>query len=106
MDKPIILVVNPNTSQEMTAAIDRMAQAAAGPSASVVTTRSNNGPYTIEGALDAALAALNRGNSGAAINILSAFERQVRTQIAPLDPRLAETLVAAAKEIFDKLAMP
>jgi allantoin racemase len=56
MDKPIILVVNPNTSQEMTAAIDRMAQAAAGPSASVVTTHSNNGPYTIEGALDAALA--------------------------------------------------
>jgi allantoin racemase len=56
MDKPIILVVNPNTSQEMTAAIDRMAQAAAGLSARVVTTRSNNGPYTIEGALDAALA--------------------------------------------------
>jgi len=56
MDKPTILVVNPNTSQEMTAAIDRMAQAAAGSSASVVTTRSNNGPYTIEGPLDAALA--------------------------------------------------
>jgi allantoin racemase len=56
MDKPTILVVNPNTSQEMTAAIDRMAQAAAGQSASVVTIRSQNGPYTIEGALDAALA--------------------------------------------------
>ena len=56
MDTPTILVVNPNTSQEMTAAIDRMAQAAAGPSASVVTIRSTNGPYTIEGALDAALA--------------------------------------------------
>jgi len=52
MDKPTILVVNPNTSWEMTAAIDRVAQAAAGSSASVVTIRSNNGPYTIEGALD------------------------------------------------------
>jgi allantoin racemase len=56
MDKPIILVVNPNTSKEMTAAIDRMAQAAAGSSANVVTIRSHNGPYTIEGVLDAALA--------------------------------------------------
>jgi allantoin racemase len=56
MDKPTVLVVNPNTSQEMTAAIDRVAQAAAGPSANVVTIRSTNGPYTIEGALDAALA--------------------------------------------------
>ena len=56
MDKPTILVVNPNTSQEMTAAIDRTAQAAAGSSASVVTIRSHNGPYTVEGALDAALA--------------------------------------------------
>jgi allantoin racemase len=56
MDKPTILVVNPNTSQEMTAAIDRMGQAAGGSRARVVTTRSRNGPYTIEGALDAALA--------------------------------------------------
>jgi allantoin racemase len=56
MDKPTILVVNPNTSPEMTAAIDRVAQAAAGSSASVVTMRSSNGPHTIEGALDAALA--------------------------------------------------
>ena len=56
MDKPTILVVNPNTSQEMTAAIDRVAQAAAGTTATVVTIRSRNGPHTIEGALDAALA--------------------------------------------------
>jgi allantoin racemase len=56
MDTPLILVVNPNTSEEMTAAIDRVAQAAAGSSASVVTLRSHTGPYTIEGALDAALA--------------------------------------------------
>jgi allantoin racemase len=56
MDKPTVLVVNPNTSEQMTAAIDHVAQAAAGSSADVVTIRSRNGPYTIEGALDAALA--------------------------------------------------
>ncbi len=56
MDKPAILVVNPNTSPEMTAAIDRVAQAAAGTTADVVTIRSRHGPHTIEGALDAALA--------------------------------------------------
>jgi allantoin racemase len=56
VDKPFILVVNPNTSENMTTAIDRVARAAAGSSAAVVTIRSHNGPYTIEGALDAALA--------------------------------------------------
>jgi allantoin racemase len=55
MDKPTILVVNPNTSQEMTAAIDRIAQETAGPHAWVVTLCSQYGPHTIEGPLDAAL---------------------------------------------------
>lgn len=55
MEKPTILVVNPNTSQEMTAAIDRVAQATAGTHAAVVTICSAQGPHTIEGALDAAL---------------------------------------------------
>jgi allantoin racemase len=55
MDTPTILVVNPNTSQEMTAAIDRVAQAAVGTQAHVVTLHSMQGPHTIEGALDAAL---------------------------------------------------
>jgi allantoin racemase len=55
MDTPTILVVNPNTSEDMTAAIDRVGQAAAGNSARVVTLRSQHGPHTIEGALDAAL---------------------------------------------------
>ena len=55
MDKPMILVVNPNTSQEMTAAIDRIAQEVAGPYASVITLCSQHGPHTIEGPLDAAL---------------------------------------------------
>jgi len=55
MDKPTILVVNPNTSAEMTVAIDRMAREAAGARANVVTRRSLQGPHTIEGPLDAAL---------------------------------------------------
>jgi allantoin racemase len=55
MDTPTILVVNPNTSEDMTAAIDRVGQAAAGTTATVVTLRSQQGPHTIEGALDAAL---------------------------------------------------
>ena len=38
MKKPTILVVNPNTSQEMTAAIDRVARAAAASSAMVWIT--------------------------------------------------------------------
>lgn len=55
MDKPTILVVNPNTSAEMTAAIARLAQATARQDATVVTLRSVQGPHTIEGPLDAAL---------------------------------------------------
>lgn len=56
MSIPTVLVVNPNSSQEMTEAIDRIGRAAAGSRAHVVTIRSQRGPYTVEGALDAALA--------------------------------------------------
>ena len=55
MDRPTILVINPNTSQEMTAAIDRVAQATVGTQAKAITLRSQQGPHTIEGPLDAAL---------------------------------------------------
>ena len=55
MDTPTILVVNPNTSPQMTAAIDRVAREAAGARAQIVTLRSQHGPQTIEGPLDAAL---------------------------------------------------
>lgn len=55
MDTLTILVINPNTSDEMTTAIDRVGQAAAGSDARVVTLCSQQGPHTIEGALDAAL---------------------------------------------------
>ena len=57
MDQPTILVINPNTSQEMTAAIDRVAQAAVGTQAKAITLCSQQGPHTIEGPLDAALGA-------------------------------------------------
>lgn len=53
--KPTILVVNPNTSEEMTRAIDHLACATAGSQANIVTRRSLQGPHTIEGPLDAAL---------------------------------------------------
>jgi allantoin racemase len=69
MDKPIILVVNPNTSTEMTAAIDRVAQAAAGTTAKVTTIRSQHGPHTIEGALDAALA------TAGMLEVVAAYEK-------------------------------
>jgi allantoin racemase len=68
MDTPTVLVVNPNTSTEMTAAIDRVAQAAAGTAARVVTIRSRNGPHTIEGALDAALA------TAGMLEVIAAYE--------------------------------
>lgn len=56
MERPTILVVNPNTSEEMTAAIERVARTTtAGTQAHAVTIRSQRGPHTIEGALDAAL---------------------------------------------------
>src|SRR5262245_44308159 len=67
MDTPTILVCNPNTSHEMTTAIDRIAQAAAGASARVVTLCSKQGPHTIEGALDAAL-----GTAGM-LEVISAY---------------------------------
>jgi allantoin racemase len=69
MDNPTILVVNPNTSPQMTAAIDRVARAAAGSLADVVTIRSQHGPHTIEGALDMALA------TAGMLEVVAAYER-------------------------------
>src|SRR5262249_41684844 len=57
MNKPTILVVNPNTSEAMTVAIDRIAWEAARTSANIVTRRSLQGRHTIEGPLDAVLGA-------------------------------------------------
>lgn len=49
-----LLVVNPNTSQEMTAAIERAATASAGPGCTVEAVRATAGPRSIEGAFDEA----------------------------------------------------
>jgi len=53
-----LLVVNPNTSPEMTAAIHRAAIAAAAPGVAVETVRATAGPRSIEGAFDEAVSLL------------------------------------------------
>jgi allantoin racemase len=53
-----LLVVNPNTSAEMTAAIHRAAVAAAGPDVDVETVHATAGPKSIEGAFDEATSLL------------------------------------------------
>ena len=53
-----LLVVNPNTSAEMTAAIHRAAEVAAGPGVDVETVRATAGPKSIEGAFDEAVSML------------------------------------------------
>ena len=50
-----ILVVNPNTSAEMTAAIHGAAELAAGPDVLVETVQATSGPRSIEGAFDEAV---------------------------------------------------
>ena len=70
MDKPTILVVNPNTSEAMTIAINHIAWEAAGSSANIVTRRSLQGPHTIEGPLDAALGDSRYARSGWCLSVL------------------------------------
>ena len=53
-----LLVINPNTSTQMTAAIHRAAQAAAGPGVTVETVHATAGPHSIEGHVDEAVSML------------------------------------------------
>jgi allantoin racemase len=53
-----LLVINPNTSPEMTAAIHRAAEAAAGPGFLVETVHAQAGPRSIEGHFDEAMSTL------------------------------------------------
>jgi hypothetical protein len=53
--------------------------------------------------LSAALASIERGNDLAATLILQAFQAQVKAQVAPKDPALAQELTGAAQEISDAL---
>lgn len=52
-----LLIVNPNTSDAMTAAIQEAAQTAAGRGTEVQSVRSRVGPRSVEGHLDEALTA-------------------------------------------------
>ena len=110
MDQPTILVVNPNTSQEMTAAIARVAQAAAGPQAHVVTIRSQRGPYAIEGALDTALATAGMLEVVAAYRDLYQVERSFRmakSDLAarPMFHRIRDSIEAHLTIVFAALAV-
>jgi uncharacterized delta-60 repeat protein len=60
-------------------------------------------PKPLLASLDAALAAIERGNSAAAINQLQAFENKVNAQIAPSDQALGETLLQSAQQIINAL---
>jgi hypothetical protein len=53
--------------------------------------------------LSAALAALDRGNTTAALNHLSAFQNKVRAQSTPTDPQIAARFLQTAQEVIDAL---
>lgn len=53
--------------------------------------------------LSAAVAAIDRSNPTAAINQLQAFQNQLRAQVLPLAPELAETFIQTAQKIIDAL---
>ncbi|WP_028922271.1 aspartate/glutamate racemase family protein [Pseudonocardia acaciae] len=53
-----ILMINPNTTESMTKAIDEAARAVAGPDTEIVTVQPRRGPRSIEGHLEEATAAV------------------------------------------------
>jgi hypothetical protein len=64
------------------------------------TSRSQPLVVTLEGAV----ASIDRSDPVSAINQLLAFQNQVRAQLAPLDPVLAEDFLRQAQEIVDVLS--
>jgi hypothetical protein len=60
-------------------------------------------PRPLEATLQAALAAIQRGNATAAINQLHAFQNKVGAQVAPSDPALAASFIQAAQGVIDVL---
>jgi len=60
-------------------------------------------PQPLVATLSAAIASVERGSLISAINQLQAFQNQVRAQVAPYDPALAQQLIRAAQEIIDLL---
>jgi hypothetical protein len=57
------------------------------------------------GPLSAALHAIERGNSRAAVNQLQAFQNKVRAQVGRSDPALATGFVRAAQAVIDVLRL-
>lgn len=60
-------------------------------------------PQPLLATLSAAIASVERASLTSAINQLHAFQNQVRAQVAPEDPALAEQLIQAAQKIIDLL---
>jgi hypothetical protein len=60
-------------------------------------------PRPLCASLDAALAALDRDNTRAAVNQLRAFQNKVCAQVTPSEPVLAQTLIEAAQQVIDAL---
>ena len=60
-------------------------------------------PQALRASLDAALASIRRGNTGAAIQQLEAFQNKVRAQVGRQDPTLAAALIRAAQEVIEAL---
>lgn len=53
--------------------------------------------------LNAAMSSLNRGNTTAALNQLSAFQNQARDQVIPWNPTLADTFIAVSHQLIAAL---
>ena len=51
--------------------------------------------------LSAAMSAFDRGDFKAGVNQLSAFQNQVRAQVAPWNPALAGELITATQKISE-----
>jgi hypothetical protein len=56
-------------------------------------------PQPLRATLDAALAALDRGQNKAAITQIEAFEQKVEAQVAPSNPGLSRLLLVEAQNI-------
>jgi hypothetical protein len=62
-----------------------------------------NRQHALIAILQAAAAGCDRGDFGAGVNELQAFQNEVRAQVAPSDPVLGGTLFAAAQQVITAL---
>lgn len=60
-------------------------------------------PQPLQATPKAAFDSIGRGNAISAANQLLAFQKQVRSQVAPFDPALAESLTQTAQDVIDSL---